>query len=127
MCINNGPVFIAQMTVGGNAQSIVLQSFASRISHSCISYCICICICNTIISVLNSPMFMSKYEWGDIFRRIDLSGQQDPVAKSDVEQWLSIVVCAKRNTIVRDYEIQEIYLPLTIVLVFSKRNKMSGD
>ena len=51
---------------------------------------------------------MSKYEWGDIFRRIDSSGQQDPVAKSDVEQWLSIVVCAKRNTIVRDYEIQEI-------------------
>ena len=126
MCINNGPVFIAQMTVGGNAQSIVLQSFASRISHICISYCIC--ICNTIISVFNSPLFMSKYEWGDIFRRIDLSGQQDPVAKWDpVEQWRSIVVCAKRNTIVRDYEIQEIYLPLTIVLVFSKRNKMSGD
>ena len=91
-------------------------------------------------------MFMSKYEWGDIFRRIDSSGQQDPVAKSDVEQWLSIVVCAKRNTIVRDYEIQEIHLPidirdlmersyevqeihlpLTIVLVFSKRNKMAGD
>ena len=70
---------------------------------------------------------MSKYEWGDIFRRIDLSGQQDPVAKRDVEQWLSIVVCAKRNTIVRDYEIQEIHLPLTIVLVFSKRNEMTRD
>ena len=69
---------------------------------------------------------MSKYEWGDIFRRIDLSGQQDPVAKWDpVEQWRSIVVCAKRNTIVRDYEIQEIHLPLTIVSVFSKRNKMA--
>ena len=87
-------------------------------------------------------MFMSKYEWGDIFRRIDSSGQQDPVAKSDVEQWLSIVVCAKRNTIVRDYEIQEIHLPidirdlmersyevqeihlpLTIVLVFSLKLK----
>ena len=78
-------------------------------------------------SVFNSPLFMSKYEWGDIFRRIDSSGQQDPVAKSDVEQWLSIVVCAKRNTIVRDYEIQEIHFPLTIFLVFSKRNKMAGD
>ena len=59
---------------------------------------------------------MSKYEWGDIFRRIDLSGQQDPVAKRDpVEQWRSIVVCAKRNTIVRDYEIQDIPLSRNLV------------
>ena len=57
---------------------------------------------------------MSKYEWGDIFRRIDLSGQQDPVAKTDVEQWLSIVVCAKRNTIARDYEVQEIHLQIDV-------------
>ena len=58
---------------------------------------------------------MSMHEWGDIFRRIDLSGQQDPVAKWDpVEQWRSIVVCAKRNTIVRDYEIQEIHLQIDV-------------
>ena len=127
MCINNGPVFIAQMTVGGKRPkhciTIICKPHISHLHLLLYLYY----ICNTIISVFNSPLFMSKYEWGDIFRRIDSSGQQDPVAKSDVEQWLSIVVCAKRNTIVRDYEIQEIHLPLTIVLVFSKRNKMAGD
>ena len=66
---------------------------------------------------------MSKYEWGDIFRRIDSSGQQDPVAKTDVEQWLSIVVCAKRNTIVRDYEIQEIYKHKLIQRQIQKNDK----